>query len=83
MSKSMFEKEVDVKLERTENSYAACRALSQRARDINVENQQQEVEPDLAPSVNPTAVALADYSNGRIAFSTADPEDAEEDKDES
>lgn len=83
MSKSMFEKEVDVKLEKTENSYVACRALSQRARDINVENQQQEVEPDLAPSVNPTAVALADYSNGRIAFSTADPEDAEEDKDES
>ena len=82
MSKSMFEKEVDVKLEKTENSYVACRALSQRARDINVENQQQEVEPDLAPSVNPTAVALSDYSKGRIVFSVGNS-DNEVGKDES
>ena len=32
---TMFAREVDFRLEDTDNAYAACRALSIRARDIN------------------------------------------------
>lgn len=32
--RSMFNREIDLSLEGTDNSYATCRALSQRARQI-------------------------------------------------
>ena len=72
MSKSMFDRTVDFKMEETFNSYVACRALSLRARDINTENKAQELETGEPPELNPTAEALEDYSNGRIVFSAED-----------
>ena len=35
--RGMFARELDFKLEETENTYAACRALSLRARHVNYE----------------------------------------------
>ncbi len=65
MFKSMFERRIDFKMEETENSYAACRALSIRARDVNIKNKQY-LDTGATTSANPTAVALQDYSIGRI-----------------
>ncbi|MFH1567169.1 MAG: hypothetical protein ABIL09_04155 [Gemmatimonadota bacterium] len=67
---SMLAREVDFRLEVTDNAYAACRALSIRARHINRRFH------DLAESAeveqpSPTVGAMADYSRGRIAI--ADP----------
>ena len=67
MSKSMFERTIDFKMEETENSYAACRALSIRARDINMKNK-QTIDTEMEFSPNPTALALTDYSIGRIVL---------------
>ena len=68
MSKSMFERTIDFKMEETENSYSACRSLSIRARDINAKNKQTEMESGEASPLNPTAVALSDFSVGRISL---------------
>lgn len=73
--RSMFDREVDFSLERTDNSYAACRALSQRARDINSRFRHipEGVEVDVP---HPTVGALNDYSDGRIVFKQGAAEDA-------
>lgn len=65
--RSMFAREVDFSLEGTDNSYAACRALSQRARDINsrFRHAPEGVELEVP---NPTVGALNDYSDGRIVL---------------
>lgn len=63
----MFTREVDFKLEETENVYATCRALSLRARHINVKK--REAEPGTISLNNPTVGALGDYSRGRIVLS--------------
>ena len=65
-AKSMFERDIDFKMETTANAYSACRALSIRARDVNTKNMQVERESGLSSPLNPTAVALTDYSVGRI-----------------
>ena len=62
----MFTREVDFKLEQTENVYAACRALSLRARHINA--QKQEAEAGTLTLNNPTVGALGDYSRGHIVL---------------
>ncbi len=64
-SPSMFAREVDFRLEGTINAYAACRALSVRARDINVKFRQLP-EGTEGEQPNPTVGALTDYSVGRI-----------------
>ena len=76
MSKSMFDRTIDFKMEETYNSYIACRALSHRARDINIDNKAQEVETGEPPELNPTAEALEDYSTGRIVFNTENEEES-------
>jgi DNA-directed RNA polymerase subunit K/omega len=65
-AKSMFDRTIDFRMEKTENSYVACRALSIRARDINAQNKQYTIDTEAIPP-NPTAVALTDYSLDRIA----------------
>ena len=45
--KSMFERNIDFKMEETTNSYVACRALSIRARDVNTKNMMVEKESGL------------------------------------
>ncbi len=66
MNKNMFTRDFDFKLEGTNNRYAACRALSRRARNANTETQPTEGEesPDSEP--NPAVTALSDYAEGRI-----------------
>jgi hypothetical protein len=67
-NRSMFEREVDFSLEETINSYEACRALSQRARDINSQFRGVPEEGVELESPNPTVGALSDYSVGRIVL---------------
>lgn len=66
--RSMFNREVDFSLEETINSYEACRALSQRARDINSRFRHVPEEGVEVESPNPTVGALSDYSVGRIVL---------------
>ena len=63
--RTMFNREVDFSLEDTENSYAACRALSLRAREINSRFRQVPEGTEIE-TPNPTVGALNDYSDGRI-----------------
>ena len=76
MSKSMFERTIDFKMEETENSYAACRALSIRARDINSKNKQYAIDAETESALNPTALALTDYSIGRIVLAEETEDDS-------
>ena len=75
--RTMFNREVDFSLEDTENSYAACRALSLRAREINsrFRNIPEGTEID---TPNPTVGALNDYSDGRIVVNEEEAEQAAE-----
>jgi DNA-directed RNA polymerase subunit K/omega len=74
----MFTREIDFKLEETENVYATCRALSLRARHINAKKQESEPGADTAVVTlnNPTVGALGDYSRGRIVVSREEQEPA-------
>jgi len=66
---SLFDRVVDFKLEQTHNSYAACRGLSQRARQINTNEQEMYSGVEARDSEpNPTVIALRDYSTGRIVL---------------
>ncbi|MEE2659774.1 MAG: hypothetical protein VX733_14795 [Candidatus Latescibacterota bacterium] len=69
---TMFAREVDFKLEVTYNSYAACRALSQRARDIN--KRFKKLPESHEPQPSATVGAVSDYSNGRIVLSEDEKE---------
>jgi hypothetical protein len=64
----MFAREVDFRLEETENAYAACRGLSVRARDIN-RRFKELAETAEIEQPSPTVGALGDYSTGRIELS--------------
>ena len=70
--RTMFNREVDFSLEGTDNSYAACRALSQRAREIN-SRFRQVPEGSEMDTPNPTVGALNDYSDGRIVVNEEGP----------
>lgn len=68
VEKSMFARGVDFKLEKTENAYIACRALSIRARHINAHAKEEPPE-NKTDWHNPTVGALIDYSRGQIDLS--------------
>ena len=68
IARRLFAREVDFKIETTENSYAACRALSIRARHLNSRFRDLP-EGAVDDSDNPTVGALEDYSRGRIVLS--------------
>ena len=70
--RTMFNREVDFSLEGTDNSYTACRALSQRAREIN-SRFRQVPEGSEIDTPNPTVGALNDYSDGRIVVNEESP----------
>ena len=80
MAKSMFSREVAFKLEGEINSFQACRSLSQRARDINIERKLREDEgEDLeAEQPNSSASAMLDFAEGRITFVSEEGEDPDE-----
>ncbi len=67
IQRSMFNREIDFSLEETINSYEACRALSQRARDINGRFRNVP-EGSEAKALNPTVGAFSDYAVGRIVL---------------
>ena len=68
MPKLMFDRDVDFKLETTVNPYAACRALSQRARQLNTSASVESVGAEPQEPLNPTVTALSDYVEGRIVL---------------
>jgi DNA-directed RNA polymerase subunit K/omega len=77
IARRLFAREVDFKIETTENSYAACRALSIRARHRNSRFRDLP-EGAVDDSNNPTVGALKDYSRGRIVLSENEEEAAAE-----
>ncbi len=78
MNKNMFTRDFDLKLEGTNNRYAACRALSRRARNVNAEAEQHLEDEESVPSEpNPAVTALADYAEGRINLADEANEDQE------
>ena len=75
MNKNMFTRDFDFKLEDPSNRYAACRALSRRARNVNSEAQQHlEDEESLVSEPNPAVTALAEYAEGRINLADEEQE---------
>ena len=75
IARRLFAREVDFKIETTINSYAACRALSIRARHLNSRFRDL---PEGAVDDNPTVGALKEYSRGRIVLSDNEDAAAEE-----
>jgi len=65
MPKSIFDRDVFFKMEQMGNPFAAARALSKRAREVNAKLREQQVQGVSAP-----AVALEDFVEGRIRFVT-------------
>ncbi len=80
MAKSMFSREVAVKLEGEINPFQACRSLSQRARDINIERKVQEAEGSIPEEEQPnsSASAMLDFAEGRIALLLEESADSDE-----
>ena len=81
MAKSMFSREVALKLEGEINAFQACRSLSRRARDINTERKLQEAE-DAIPEEelpNSSASAMLDFAEGRIVLAPEEGADSDED----
>ena len=82
MAKSMFSREVALKLEGEINAFQACRSLSQRARDINTERNKGRESAGEVPEEelpNSSASAMLDFAEGRIALvpgEGADPDEA-------
>ncbi len=77
MAKSMFSREVALKLEGEINAFRACRSLSQRARDINTERKRREAEGEISEeeSPNSSAGAMLDFAEGRITLASEESVD--------
>ena len=80
MAKSMFSREVALKLEGEINAFQACRSLSRRARDINIERKMQETEGEIPEEEMPnsSASAMLDFAEGRIVLVPEEGADSDE-----
>ena len=80
MAKSMFSREVALKLEGEINAFQACRSLSQRARDINTERKLREAESTTSENEQPnsSASAMLDFAEGRITLAPEEDADSDE-----
>ena len=80
MAKSMFSREVALKLEGEINPFQACRSLSQRARAINIERKQREADSETSEEElpNSSASAMLDFAEGRITFVSEEDADLDE-----
>ena len=80
MAKSMFSREVALKLEDEINAFQACRSLSQRARDINTERKLREAEGEIPEDElpNSSASAMLDFAEGRIVLVPEEEADSDE-----
>ena len=77
MAKSMFSREVALKLESELNAFEACRGLSHRARDINHDRKGNEIEgvvPDEGQP-NSSASAMLEFTDGRIVLGHVEGEE--------
>ncbi len=75
MIDSMFSREVALRLEKENNAFVTCRALSIRARDVNVSRKARDVNIETIPSEpNASASAMIDLTEKRISFSGIDRE---------
>ena len=76
MSHSIFDSEVSFMIEKENNRYAAIRALSMRARDINIQSKatsEADIRPELSPEEpSPVTKTLSDYAEGRVILDTQD-----------
>ena len=73
MAKSIFSREVSLKLESLESeidAFQLCRILSQRARDINTERKRREAEGEIPEEELPNALvsAILELAEGRIVL---------------
>ena len=76
MAKSMFSREVALKLEAQINAFEACRGLSQRARDINIDrkgNDEEMTSEEGQP--NSSASAMLEFTAGRIVLGYVEDEE--------
>ncbi len=80
MAKSMFSREVALKLESEINAFQACRSLSHRARDINIERKVRESEGAVSEEEQPnsSASAMLDFAEGRIVLVPEESADSDE-----
>ncbi len=80
MAKSMFSREVALKLEGEINAFQACRSLSQRARDINDERNLKKGESEIPEDEQPnsSASAMLDFAEGRIVLAPEEGVDSDE-----
>ena len=75
MAATLFSREVSVQMEQVGNPFSICRALFNRARDLN---SQPKSEDDT--TFHATALAFADYAEGRIVQVDGGEEEEEEEK---
>ena len=73
MAKSIFSREVSLKLESLESeidAFQLCRILSQRARDINAERKRRDAEGEIPEEELPNALvnAILELAEGRITL---------------
>ncbi|MBT4499063.1 MAG: hypothetical protein HOC74_15145 [Gemmatimonadetes bacterium] len=74
MPRSIFDRDIFLKMEQLDNHFIASRALSLRAREVNsIQKSEEEEEAASAP-----ALALEDYLEGRIFFTRGEDEDLQE-----
>ena len=83
MAKSMFSREVALKLEGEINAFQACRSLSKRARHINEERKERkereaESENPEEEQPNSSASAMLDFAEGRITLLPEESADSDE-----
>ena len=86
MAKSMFSREVALKLEGEINAFQACRSLSKRARHINEERKERkerkereaESESPEEEQPNSSASAMLDFAEGRITLLPEESADSDE-----
>jgi DNA-directed RNA polymerase subunit K/omega len=72
MARSIFDREVFFRMEQMSNPFIAARALSQRAREVNSKQKEQEDDETMSAP----ALALEDYLEGRIEFTNDDDQAA-------
>ena len=77
MVKSMFSREVAMKLESELNAFEACRGLSHRARDINQDRNGKEMEGVVSEEGQPnsSASAMLEFTDGRIILGHVEGEE--------
>lgn len=77
MAESMFSREVARKLEQEINSFEACRGLSLRARDINMDRKSKEIDGVALEEGQPnsSASAMLEFTAGSIVLGREDTEE--------